>query len=212
MPFTQEIIHKFEQGGGLRYLRVGLVVLGVIVFTGLYNWRAFKNMSTQEAMDQAQLARNLAEGKGYKTLFVRPFSMNLVKSTNEKAGRGVAPGAAPDYARVRAMHPDVSNPPVYPVVLAGLLKVLPINYTVSTGLPFRYPPELAIGIFNQILFLGLIVTLFFLAKRLFDASVAWLSAIILFGTDLFWRFAASGLSTMLVMLIFAALLWGLFLL
>jgi 4-amino-4-deoxy-L-arabinose transferase-like glycosyltransferase len=45
---------------------------------------------------------------------------------------------------------------------------------------------------------------------LFDATAAWLSAILLFGTELFWRFAVSGLSTMLVLLIFVGLLWCLF--
>ena len=47
-----------------------------------YNWRAFKNMATQEAMDAAQLARNIAQGKGYTTLFIRPFSIYLVKKHN----------------------------------------------------------------------------------------------------------------------------------
>ena len=47
-----------------------------------YNWRAFKNMATQEAMDAAQVARNLAQGKGYTTLFIRPFSIFLVKKHN----------------------------------------------------------------------------------------------------------------------------------
>ena len=44
-------------------------------------------MATQEAMDAAQLARNIAQGKGYTTLFIRPFSMYLVKKRNlEKQG------------------------------------------------------------------------------------------------------------------------------
>ena len=34
-------------------------------------------------MDAAQLARNIAEGKGYTTLFIRPFSLYLVQSHNE---------------------------------------------------------------------------------------------------------------------------------
>ncbi len=212
MPFTQEIIHMLEQGKGLRYVKIGLAILGVILFTGAYNWHAFKNMSTLEAMDAAQLARNLADGKGYKTQFVRPVSMYLVARANERAGRMVQTDGVSDMAEIRRMHPDISNPPVYPVLLAGLLKVLPGDFKASNKPPFRYPPELAIGVLNQLLFLLLIGAVFLLAKKLFDPAVAWLSAIILFGTDLFWRFASSGLSTILLMLIFVALLWGLFLL
>ena len=36
-------------------------------------------MTTPEGMDAAQLARNIAEGRGYTTLFVRPFSLFLVQ-------------------------------------------------------------------------------------------------------------------------------------
>ncbi len=220
MPFAQDLIHKLEQGAGMRYLRIGLAVLAVVGFIAGYNWRAFKNFSTQEAMDQAQLARNLAEGKGYKTLFVRPFSMYLVKRVNEKSGRGAGSGNLPDHAQIRAMHPDIANPPVYPLLLAGVLKVLPFEYNTKTKSPlwtnegrfWRYPPDFTISFLNQLMFFGLIVAVFFLTKRLFDPTVAWFSAIVLFATELFWRFAVSGLSTMLVMLVFVGLLWCLVLL
>lgn len=215
MPFAQDIIHKFEAGGGMRPLRIGLALLAVIVFIGGYNLRAFRNFSNQEAMDQAQLARNLAEGKGFTTHFIRPFSMYLVKRVNEKKGSGGGGGNIPDYAQVRTMHPDIANPPVYPTLVAGLLKVLPFSFNAATtkspwtsgGKFWRYPPDFTISFFNQLIFFGMIAALFFLAKRLFDPTVAWLSAIILFTTDLFWRFAVSGLSTSLLMLIFAGLLW-----
>ena len=48
-----------------------------------YNWRSFRNLGTQEAMDAAQVARNLAEGRGFTTQFIRPFSIYLVKKRNE---------------------------------------------------------------------------------------------------------------------------------
>ena len=113
------------------------------------------------------------------------------------------------------MHPDLANPPVYPVVLAALMKVLPFNYTISTTKPFwssggrfwRFEPEFLIALFNQLLFLAAIALVFFLARRLFDPGVAWLSAGLLLGTELLWRFSVSGLSTMLLMLIFLGLAW-----
>ena len=98
---------------------MGLAVLAVVLLTVGYNWRAFRNMATQEAMDAAQLARNIAQGKGYTTLFIRPFSMYLVKKHNLET-QGVPPvGKVADLAELRGMHPDLANPPVYPVVLAG---------------------------------------------------------------------------------------------
>ena len=59
-----------------------------------------------------------------------------------------------------------------------------------------------ITFFNQFLFILLVVLAFFWARRLFDLPVARLSAVLLLGTEVLWRFSCSGLSTMLLMLIF----------
>lgn len=211
MEQMQELIHKIEVGGGLRVVRVSLVLLTVLLLIFLYNWRAFKNMGTQEAMDTAQLGRNIAQGKGYTTLFVRPFSLFLIKRHNlARHGSGMA-----DAAQLKGMHPDLANPPVYPVVLAGLMKVLHFNYDASVtkrfwssgGKFWRYQPDFFIGFFNQVLFLGVLALVFLLARRLFDKNVAWLSTLLLLGTEQLWRFCVSGLSTMLLLLIFMGLIW-----
>jgi len=213
MPFLQEVIHKLVAGGGIRFFRVGLTVLVLLTVIFCYNWRAFRNMSTQEAMDAAQLGRNISEGKGYTTLFIRPLSIYLVKKTNQqKPGKGF--GA--DSAQLKGMHPDLANPPVYPMLLAGLMKVLPFDYPLpvkpktfwsNKGAFYRYEPDFLIGLFNQVLFLVMTILIFFLSRRLFDAPVAWLSAILIIATELFWRFTVSGLSTILLMLIFTGLVW-----
>jgi hypothetical protein len=213
MPFLQEVIHKLEVGGGLRFIRIGAAVLALVMLTLGYNSRAFKNMATQEAMDAAQLGRNLAQGKGYTTLFIRPFSIHLMKErTQNNLGRMSAERVA-DPPQLKGMHPDISNPPVYPVALAGIMKVLPFHYTVDLVHPFwRHQPDLLISLFNQGLFFLIIVLTFLLARRLFDPGVAWLSGALLLCTELFWRFSVSGLSTMLMILIFMGLVWCLVLL
>jgi 4-amino-4-deoxy-L-arabinose transferase-like glycosyltransferase len=48
---------------------------------------------------------------------------------------------------------------------------------------------------------------FFLARRLFDRAAAWLSAMLVLGCALLWRFSVSGLSTLLLMVIFLGLTW-----
>ena len=215
MPVLQDSLHKLEVGSGLRFLRLGLALLAVLFLTVGYNWRAFKNMATQEAMDAAQLARNIAQGKGYTTLFIRPFSIHLVKERNLERQDAQEAGKTADLAQLRGMHPDLANPPVYPVVLAGLMKVLPFDYAISTTKPFwsnagrfwRFKPDFIIALFNQLLFLAVITLVFLLARRLFDSGVAWLSAGLLLGTELFWRFSVSGLSTMLLLVIFVGLTW-----
>jgi hypothetical protein len=213
-----------------------LVLLGALV---LYDWRAFRNMGTQEAMDSAQVARNLAQGKGYSTLFVRPFSIFLLNRHARNNPASAPPGNTNDAGRLKTMHPDLANAPVYPVVLAGLMKVLPFSYPIRARVDYdvlettnkpsqrvsfaerlattitytqndiftRYAPDFLIALFNQTLFFALIASVFLLARRLFDRAVAWLSAVLLVATELLWRFSVSGLSTMLVLLIFAGLVW-----
>ena len=215
MPILQEFIHKLEVAGGMRYLKIGLAVLAILGVITLYNIQSFKNMATQEAMDSAQLARNIAEGKGYTTSFVRPLSMYLFKRHNEMAPNAVDKRLA-DLTEIKNLHPDLSNPPVYPIVLAGLMKVLPFDYVISAkpkifwsskGEFWRYQPDFLISVFNQLLFFGAIVAFYYLAKRFFDARVALTSTVLLFGAEVFWRFSVSGLSTMLLFLIFIGVVW-----
>ena len=53
MPVLQESIHKLEVAGGMRYLKIGLAILGVLAVIAWYNIQSFKNMGTQEALDSA---------------------------------------------------------------------------------------------------------------------------------------------------------------
>ena len=89
MPYLQELIHKLEVGPWFRYIKFSLPCLALVLLVVGYNWRSFRNMGTQEAMDAAQVARNVSEGKGYTTLNIRPLSIYLVK-TRREAKLGVA--------------------------------------------------------------------------------------------------------------------------
>jgi hypothetical protein len=220
MPFIQDWIHRVEEGGGLRYLKYVLILFVFVAIVLGYNARGFKNMSNLEAMDAAQLARNISEHKGYKTFFVRPFSIFLLeRAATEKYGPTPI-GEQNDRAQIRGMHPDIANAPVYPLVLSALMKVVPFKYPVGapksiwnrSGTFWMYEPDFVISVFNQVLFMIAVVMVFFLARSLFDKYVAWTSAGIFLATDLFWRFSISGLSTMVLVLIFLALVWCLILL
>ena len=185
MPM-QDWIHHWEVGGGARILKVTAAVLGFIAIAGLHDLVAYQSLSCEEAMETAQLARNISQGDGFTTQSIRPLSIYLLN------------GKAPEKAL-----PDVTNPPVYPVLLAGLMKALPMHFTATQN--WAYQPELWIAVFNQALFFAAIVLLFRIARRQFDDRVAWLSALLFGGTSLFWKFSASGLSTLWVIVVFLAM-------
>jgi 4-amino-4-deoxy-L-arabinose transferase-like glycosyltransferase len=231
MPSIQDLIHKFEEKGG-RGMRLVFVVLTVGGLLMLYNWRAYRNFGTQEAMDTAQVARNISQGYGFTTQFVRPFSVHLVKEHNQGRLNSTNAASRPDYAQLKGSHPDLANPPLYPLLLAGAMKVLPFNYEANVTKPFwsvpnprlrgmtpeqletapprmfaRYQPDFLIALLNQALLICVAVLTFFLARRLFDPSVAWMSFVLVIGCEVLWRFSTTGLSTMLLLVIFLALIW-----
>jgi len=215
VEIIQNLIHKLEVGPGARFFRITAVLLAVVALALRYDVQAYRNLATPEGMDAAQLARNISEGKGYTTLFIRPLSLYLVQTHRETGTPVASTNANFDFARVKSAHPDLANPPVYPVLLAGLMKVLPFHYAVDLKNPFwsdngrfsRYQPDFLIAVFNQILLVAAVVLTFFLARKLFDAGVAWLSAIVMIGCEPLWRFSVSGLSTMLLLVIFLGLTW-----
>jgi hypothetical protein len=199
---VQEFIRSMEEGKGAAILLRICVVLGFIGLAMFYDLTRFECFSTQEAMESAHLARQLAEGKGYTTDSIRPFCLHLLQEGN------------PAHAQQVLQHPvpDLSNPPAWPCLLAGLMKVLPFNFNPDPNQPWSFQPELWIRAVNELLLLASAFILFQVARRLFDNSVAWLSAIIFAGTELFWKFSASGLSTIWLILIFLGMVWCLVLL
>ncbi len=197
IPPVQEIIHWLEVGPGARQLRVLVSALLVLAVAFWYNLYQTRNFSAPEAMEAAQLARNLARGEGFSTQVVRPLTIQMVEDT-----QGVE-------ARLgRKPHPDLVNPPLYPLLLAGWMKLLPFRFSIE-GPFWRYQPEVLITLFNQALFLVLLVLVGRLARRLLNTEAAVVLVAVLVASEFLWRFSASGLPTLLVMVLFVALLDGL---
>ena len=201
--YIQTAIHVLEAGAGYRFVRLAAVLAGFIGLLGYFDVHCYHNFATPEAMDTAQLARNIADGKGYTTSFIRPFSVFLVQRHNEEIHQNNPASADADFARIRGPHPDIVNPPVYPVVLAGLLKVLPFKYDVGQG---RYPPEFAIALLNQFFLIATVLLTFYLGRRMFDVLVGWLASLLVLGCEPLWEFSVSGLSTNFLLLIFLAII------
>jgi hypothetical protein len=197
MPPLQELIHQLEVGKGAVLLRRIAFFLTLLTILVVYDYREFKNLASEEGMDMAQVARNLAAGKGYVTQNIRPFSCWLVQQQQPERNM-----------LLKEDHPDLANPPVYPLLLAGVLKLPLVDYRISDTREkqFRtFQPELVIALLNQILLLIAAWLVFGVARRLFDPQVAWLAMFIFVACDLMWRFSVSGQNTILAIIFFLVL-------
>src|SRR5436190_24259373 len=104
-PFgLQEIIHKLEEGEGAKYIRNALILLSLFALATLWHLRQAKNFLAVEAMDTGQLARNIAQGHGFTTQFVRPLSISLIEKVRGEGQMALKEG-----------HPAIANAPVYPL-------------------------------------------------------------------------------------------------
>ena len=182
----QGLIHQMETGAGRKVIGGILIVLLIVGLAVVYDVRAYHGFTAPDAMDAAQVARNVAQGRGYSTECLRPFSLYLVQQHN----RALHPDQimatnGMDFARVNTPHPDLANPPVYPTVLAALFKCGKMDWTAETVRTFwatrgtfqRYQPEFLIAVFNQVLLIVVAVLTFFIARKLFDLPVAGLAAL-----------------------------------
>ena len=196
MNTVQDIIHRFEVGEGRRYIPIAAGILLFVAVLAIYNLREASGFASVEAMDQSQLARNISQGEGFSTNFIRPLSMALLAEQSKDE--------IDDPMRLKTAHPDLANAPLYPYLLAVVMKVFPFRDEIPSirSKSFRrYQPEILIGLVNQGFFIACAFLTFLLARRMFDDAVAWLSVIVLLGSDLLWRFSFSGLSTNMAMLI-----------
>ena len=211
----QGLIHTIEVGSGRFWVRVILLTVAGLTLAGIYDLTVYRSFNSPEAMDAAQVARHLAEGKGYTTDFIRPFSLYLMRKHNQAAQPGALAAPNTDAAQITHPHPDLANPPVYPIVLAGLFKITQPDWKAQTHKPFwavgdhfaRYAPEFFIALFNQLLLLAVVALTFLLAKTFFDSLTAWLAAGLTFVSDVLWKFSVSGQSTLLLLVIFLGVVW-----
>lgn len=193
----QRFVYAIEVGG-LRKVIFGAVVFAVMLaLSAYYSVTQFNGLNSAEAMDQAQLGRNLAEGRGFSTWFIRPLAIWQMRES----------GVAEKQIDLTAF-PDTVNPPAYPMLLGLVFKVFNPKFVISPEdlKSFQsYEGE------RYILLLGIGCTLltgivlFFWVWRVFDVLAAVTAVILFMLTDLLWQFTISGLSTPFAMLLVSGL-------
>lgn len=187
--FIQRAVHALEAGRFAPWIRRALAVAAIAGLALFYFIHEFRGLATSQAMDQAQIGRELARGHGFSTKFARPLAIGQLQAN----GRNVT----------QRIWSDTYNAPL-PALVDAIALVLVKSHWKMTPRDILYVGDRAIAFVAILLFLGSVAVLFFTARLLFDQRVALLGCGLVLICDMMWQYALSGLPQMLMLLLFNA--------
>lgn len=190
--FIQRTVHAIEQGGAAVWIKRFTIVAAIVGLAAFYMVHEFNGLATSQAMDQAQIARNIASGQFWRTNFVRPLAAGQL----QRAGKDVA----------RRIWYDTYNAPLPPLVNAFVLRPIKRYWLMTPG-EVIYAGDRAIAFASICFFFASLAMLYFTALRLFDRRLAVLATALLLLCDTFWKYSLSGLPQMLMLFLFSATLY-----
>lgn len=191
MKSGQEILHWLEQGRGAAWMRRAVVLVAALMLTTVYSWKQFHGIPTEWVMQQAVLARSLAQGEGFTT------PVNYPQTYAVMAARG-----AP--FNERRPYPELHNAPLYALVLAAAFTLLPASVWKHVPAPPDgwLPDYVVLGV--NLLLLWLAIWLVWrLGKTLFDERAAGVAALATAGSVALWQqtVTLTGLPVFLVLML-----------
>lgn len=175
----QVIINSLDTGLGLRILRLFLcVAVTLFVFAAFYHAQ-FRGMRDPAAMETAQLARNIAEGRGFTTDCVRPFDLAYLR----QHGKEVKPGTP---------LADIRTAPLHPLVLSLAFRATRPDFSTGEGGGTYVPERRVIVPLGILLSVGAGWLIFLAGRRLFGTPAALLAAVLYFLSERVLAGAISG--------------------
>ena len=143
MSTQEEIMQRAASSEALMGKRVPWIhILGtvavfavILVVAGSFYIRTFEGLVTPNSMDMAQIARNIVQGNGFTTCFVRPFNV-------------------PFFHDEFRFYPELNHGPVFPYAIATFFKIRSVSeqVTVWTSLLFMLLTAGATYILGRLLF------------------------------------------------------------
>ena len=189
---VQELVYNVEVGSGLRLIRGSLYILGLLSVMLLFTATHFRGLKEAEAMEYAQLGRNLLQTHRLQTQVIRPASIwYLIENSRAHNPQMQA-------------HPDIIHPPLYPALLALGFTAVRGSFETATISGVFTPEQWIIVPLGHIctLLTGLLV--FLLGRRLFDPRHGLLAASAFFLSASVWQLSITGLNLSLTVLLSVA--------
>ena len=183
LPFesnVQNLVYQMDAGSGRRVIQGVLFVLFAAAMAALFTFSTFQGLTDPRAMEEAQLARNMALHGRMTTQCIRPLSVWRLAER------------AQDAAVPIQDHPDLLHPPVWPAVLAGAFRLLGPPKTGVPTTAMVYGGDYLPVVINHVFTVLAALWVWLLGMKLFDRRVGALSASAYLISELIWRQSALG--------------------
>lgn len=174
-------------------IRRSLFFLILVILTLGNLFTLFKGLNSPQAMDQAQIAREIARGNGFTTKMIRPVAYYQAEKKEKRT--------------VSLMgFEDTYHSPLNPLLNAAVLKLIGADDSDAWQMgenEMVYPLDRVIATVSTLFFLMAIGVNYLLISRIFDAKIAGVCAILMLFCETFWNYSLSGLPQMLMLLLFS---------
>lgn len=185
---VQSFVHALEEGGWVSRMRLALLLAAISATACVFLIAQFRGLAHPKAIDQAQVAREIASGHGFSTKFIRPAALWQFEN-----GKGAYPSDP---------IPDTYNAPLNPLV--NSLPILLAKETWHmTPKDIVYTSDRLVAGVAMLFFILSVGVNFTTAKRLFDRRLALLGMGLVLVANVFWQFSLSGLPQMLMLFLFS---------
>ncbi|MEI6675601.1 MAG: hypothetical protein WCO57_10515 [Verrucomicrobiota bacterium] len=178
-------------------LRRSLFSLVLIALTLGNLFTLFRGLDSPQAMDQAQIAREIARGNGFTTKMIRPAAY----SQAENAKKTVI---------AFTKFEDTYHSPLNPLLNAAVLKLVGADVAGSWQMgenELIYPLDRLIATVSTFFFLMAIGVNYLLIARIFDTKIAAVCAILMLFCETYWNYSLSGLPQMLMLMLFSCAIY-----
>jgi 4-amino-4-deoxy-L-arabinose transferase-like glycosyltransferase len=164
----------------------------IIALSLLYLFVQFRGLENSSAMDQAQIARNLAAGRGFTTDYIRPVALRIIQRQAGQESTNV------DLSQF----PDFYQSPLNPWINSFALRMVKGQWKM-TNTDIIYIGDRMVAATAMLFFILSVGVWYFVIAKLFDSKLALFACAAVLLTDLMWQFSLSGLPQMLVLLLFS---------
>lgn len=173
-------------------------LLGTLVIVHLFG--NFKGITHREAMEQAQIGREILRGNGNTSKVHHPVI--LYKAVNDEEPIDLT------------QHHNTYYAPLYPYINAGVLALIDGANTEKHKVGVNqmiYLPDRALALASLVFLLIAILINYFFAKQLFDKTIATTTALITLLSGGIWTYVQSCLPQMFLLMIFSMILYTIYL-